>query len=267
MKKILITGANSYIGTSVEKWLAKEPDKYKVDTVDMRDDAWREKDLFGFDVVFHVAAIVHKKEKPIMRELYFKVNRDLPIDVAIKAKKAGVKQFIFMSTMSVYGVVGKIEEEVVIAEETEPNPQTYYGKSKLEAENKLKKLIDEKFKVVILRPPMIYGPNCPGNYKRLENLAIKVPIFPMIENKRSMLHIDKLCQFVKEYIDNEVVGLYFPQDDDYINTSLLVNKIAEQYGKKVILSRSIGWMVKLIGKRIHMLNKVFGNLIYENDLK
>lgn len=262
MKKILITGANSYIGTSFEKWLKQWPEEYKVDTVSMRDDAWKEKGFSEYDVVLHMAAVVHKKEKPEMESLYFKVNRNLPVEVAKKAREAGVRQFIFMSTMAVYGEEGKIGEELVITRNTKPNPKTYYGKSKLEAEYELNRLTNENFKVIVLRPPMVYGPNCPGNYSRLEKLALKSPVFPMIQNKRSMLHIYKLCEYVKEYIDNESQGVFFPQDNEYVNTSLLVKKIAQENGKKIYLSKSMGWIMKLIGKRINVVNKVFGNLIY-----
>jgi UDP-glucose 4-epimerase len=265
MKKILITGANSYIGTSVEKWLLKEPEKYKVDTVDMKDNSWKEKDFSGYDVVFHVAAVVHQKEKPEMKDLYFKVNRDLPIEVAKKAKEAGVSQYIFMSTMAVYGKEGKLGKKVVINRNTPVNPKTLYAVSKVEAEAELNKLNDDSFRVVVLRPPMVYGPNCPGNYARLEKLAIKSPIFPMIDNQRSMLHIDKLCQFVKEYIDDEVQGLYFPQDDEYVNTSLMVKGLAERNGKSIHLSKAAGIAIMLFCKKVNLINKVFGNLVYEID--
>lgn len=263
MKRILITGKNSYIGTSLEKWLGKYPDRYFVDTVSMRDDAWKKKDLSQYDVVFHVAAVVHQKEKPEMKELYFTVNRDLPIEVAKKAKESGVSQFIFMSTMAVYGEEGKLGQEVVINRDTPINPKTFYGVSKIEAEAELNKQNDDSFRVVVLRPPMVYGPNCPGNYARLEKLAIKSPVFPLIDNKRSMLHIDKLCQSIKEYIDNEVVGLFFPQDDEYVNTSMMVKDLAEKNGKSIHLSKPAGWIIKLIGKRVSLINKVFGNLVYE----
>lgn len=263
MKKILITGANSYVGTSLEKWLSKEPNKYRVDTVDMKDRAWKNKDFAQYDVVFHVAAIVHQKEKKNMKEQYFKINRDLSIQVAKKAKQSGVSQFIFMSTMAVYGEVGKIGQPVIITQNTPVNPKTLYGASKEEAEKELRKLNDDQFKVVILRPPMIYGPNCPGNYARLEKLANKIPIFPLVENKRSMLHIDKLCQYIKCYIDNEASGIFFPQDDEYVNTSLLVKEIAEKNGKVMYLSKTLGKVIMIIGQRVNILNKVFGNLIYE----
>ncbi len=263
MKRILITGKNSYIGRSVELWLMREPDKYMVDTVDMEDGSWKDVDFSQYDVVFHVAGIVHQKEKPEMKELYLKVNRDLPVEVAIRAKIAGVSQFIFMSTMAVYGEEGKIGQEVIIDNNTPVNPKTSYGVSKVEAELELVKLNDNSFKIVILRPPMIYGPNCPGNYDRLEKLAVKLPVFPLIDNKRSMLHIDKLCQYIKSYIDTEAEGLFLPQDDNYVNTSLLVKELAMKNGKSIHLSKTAGLIIQLIGKRFNLINKVFGNLVYK----
>ncbi|WP_394188563.1 NAD-dependent epimerase/dehydratase family protein [Paenisporosarcina quisquiliarum] len=263
MKKILITGKNSYVGNSLAKWLDRYPDSYSIALISLRDNSWKEKDFSFYDVVFHVSAVVHQKEKPVMKELYFKVNSDLPVEVASKAKEAGVSQFIFMSTMAVYGEEGKLGQEVVINRDTLVDPKTFYGVSKLEAEAELNKLNDASFRVVVLRPPMVYGPNCPGNYARLEKLAINLPVFPLIDNKRSMLHIDKLCQFVKEYIDEDAEGLYFPQDDEYVNTSLRVKELAEANGKTLHLSKTIGIVIKLIGKRVNLINKVFGNLIYE----
>jgi UDP-glucose 4-epimerase len=243
--------------------VAQWPDRYVVDTVDMIDGTWKEKDFTGYDVVFHVAAVVHQKEKPEMKELYFKVNRDLPIEVGKKAKVDGVSQFIFMSTMAVYGEEGKIGQEVIINSNTPVDPKTFYGVSKVEAETELNRLNDDKFRVVVLRPPMVYGPNCPGNYARLEKVAIKSPIFPMIENERSMLHIDMLCRYVKKYIDNGVDGLFFPQDDEYVNTSMMVRELAVKNGKSIHLSIVTGWVIKLIGKRVNFINKIFGNLVYQ----
>ena len=265
MKNILITGKNSYIGTSLENWLLKEPNKYKVETITVKDESWMEKDFSQYDVIFHVAAVVHQKEYSKLKELYFSVNRDLPIEVAKKAKEAGVSQFIFMSTMAVYGEEGKIGHDVVINSNTPVNPNTFYGVSKIEAETEIDKLNNDNFRVAILRPPMVYGPNCPGNYTRLEKLAIKSPVFPYIDNKRSMLHIDKLCHSVKEYIDEEARGLFFPQDDQYVNTSLMVKELAEKNGKSIYLSKVAGIAIKLIGKRVNLINKVFGNLVYEKD--
>lgn len=263
MKNILITGANSYVGTSFESWICQYGDGYKVDTIDVRNNSWRQQSFRGYDVVLNVAGIVHLNSKKIDEDLYYKVNKDLAIEIAEKAKSECVNQFIQMSTMAIYGLEGRIDEEVIIDENTEFNPTSTYGKSKLLAEEELNRLNCLNFKVVILRPPMIYGPNCPGNYARLKKLALKTPIFPMVENKRSMLHIDKLCQYIKEYVDYEINGIFMPQDDEYTNTSMLVKRLAEENGRRIYLSEAIGLVIKLIGKRFNIINKVFGNLIYK----
>jgi UDP-glucose 4-epimerase len=196
MKKILITGANSYIGTSLEKWLERYPDRYSIDTVDMRSDEWKEKDFSKHDVVFHVAGIAHVSSDPKMEDLYYKVNRDLTIETAKKAKIEGVKQFIFMSSIIVYGDSSNINRKKVIDKNTVPLPSNFYGNSKLQAEDGIRPLESDDFKVVILRPPMIYGKGSKGNYPKLAKMAQKLPVFPDIDNKRSMLHVDNLCEFI-----------------------------------------------------------------------
>ncbi|WP_422484807.1 NAD-dependent epimerase/dehydratase family protein [Gudongella sp. DL1XJH-153] len=263
MKRVLITGKNSYIGTSLENWLMREPDKYKVDTVDMKDGSWKEKDFSSYDVVFHVAGIAHVSSDPKMEDIYYKVNRDLTIETAEKAKAEGVKQFIFMSSIIVYG--DSSSSKRVIDRNTVPTPSNFYGNSKLQAEEGIKDLEADDFKIVVLRPPMIYGKGSKGNYPRLANMAKKVPVFPDINNERSMLHIDNLCEFIKVMIDHEETGLYFPQNKEYVKTSELVRLIGEVYGKKIWM---ISWMNWLIGLMfgIGIVNKVFGNLVYEKSM-
>jgi nucleoside-diphosphate-sugar epimerase len=259
MKRILITGANSYIGTSVENWLAKEPDKYKVDTIDMRDGSWKDKDLSQYDVVFHVAGIAHIKETKENKPLYYKVNRDLAYETAKKAKLEGVKQFIFLSSMSVYGI-----EKGVIDENTPLEPNTHYGKSKLQAEELINRLTSDSFNVAILRPPMVYGENCKGNYPRLARLAVSTPIFPKIDNKRSMIYIDNLSEFVRLLIDDCSSGLFFPQNSDYVCTSEMVKLISEVHGKKIYMNKIFNPLLKLL--KISLINKVFGDLVYEKRM-
>lgn len=266
MKNILITGANSYIGTSFEKWLSQWPDKYKVDTLDMKDGAWRDKDFSKYDVVFHVAGIAHVSTDPKLENLYYKVNRDLTIEAAKKAKIEGVKQFIFMSSIIVYGDSGKIGERKVVDKNTIPQPTNFYGRSKLQAEEGILPLQDENFNVVIIRPPMIYGKGSKGNYPKLAKLARILPVFPDIDNQRSMLHIDNLCEFIRLIIDNEEKGLFFPQNKEYVSTSELVKMIAEVYGKKVYLTKIFNPFIKIMGSNVGIINKVFGNLVYEKSM-
>ena len=263
MKKILITGKNSYIGTSFKNWLEKYPDQYEVECISLRDGSWKEKDFSQYDVVFHVAGIAHVSSDPKMEDLYYKVNRDLTIETAEKAKAEGVKQFIFMSSIIVYG--DSSSSKRVIDRNTIPMPSNFYGNSKLQAEEGIKHLEANDFKIVVIRPPMIYGKGSKGNYPRLANMAKKIPIFPDIDNERSMLHIDNLCEFIKVMIDHEESGLYFPQNKEYVKTSELVKTIAEVHGKKIWMTRFFNLVLRLMFG-IGIVNKVFGNLVYEKSM-
>lgn len=227
MKKILITGKNSYIGTSLDKWLMKDSDKYKVDSISVKGDSWKSNDFSQYDVVFHVAGIAHVSSDPKMEELYFKINRDLTIEIARKAKVEGVNQFIFMSSIIVYGDGSSSKR--IIGKDTNPMPSNFYGNSKLQAEEGIKILESDDFKIVVLRPPMIYGKGSKGNYPKLAKLAKLTPIFPDFYNERSMIHIDNLCEFLKVMIDKEESGLFFPQNKEYVQTSELVKKIFQKF--------------------------------------
>jgi nucleoside-diphosphate-sugar epimerase len=259
MKKILITGKNSYVGTSLEKWLGSYPDRYSIDSISLRNDSWKEKDFSEYDVVFHVAGIAHIKETRDNQELYYNVNRDLAYEIAQKAKQDGVGQFVFLSSMSVYGI-----EYGVINKNTPVKPSSAYGKSKFEAEELINKLKDDSFIVATLRPPMVYGRGCRGNYPKLARLALKTPIFPKVDNKRSMIYIDNLSEFVKQLIDNEGRGLFFPQNADYVNTSEMVRMIAEVHGKRVLMTKLFNPLLRLLN--ISTVNKVFGNLVYDKSM-
>ena len=259
MKKVLITGKNSYIGTSLENWLMKHPGKYKVDKMDMKVESWKEQYFGQYDVVFHAAGIAHIKETKENRNLYYKINRDLAYEAAQKAKEEGVEQFIFLSSMSVYGI-----ENGVIDRDTPLNPKTSYGKSKLEVEKLINALRDDSFVVAILRPPMVYGKGCKGNYPRLSNLAQKTPIFPDVDNKRSMIYIDNLSEFVKQLIDNQSGGQFFPQNAEYVNTSEMVRLIAGAHGKRIRLTKFFNPLLRLLN--VSTLNKVFGDLVYDMSM-
>ena len=206
MKRILITGANSFIGTSFEKYINDSfSDQYVVDTVDMRSDSWKEKSFSGYDVVYHVAGIAHSDSGKISKEkekLYRSVNTDLTIETAKKAKADGVKQFIFMSSAIVYGESSRIGKKKVITKDTPVNPANCYGDSKVQAELGIIPLQDKTFKVCILRPPMIYGKGSKGNFPQLEKYAKKLRFFPYVKNERSMLYIGNLVEFVRLMIEN-----------------------------------------------------------------
>jgi UDP-glucose 4-epimerase len=243
----------------------REPDMYQVDTLDMIDGSWREKDFSGYDVVFHVAGIAHVNAKKNMEALYYKVNTDLTIETAQHAKQCGVKQFIFMSSIIVYGESTSLKP-VVITRETEPKPNGFYGNSKLQAEIGIKKLEDKAFKVVILRPPMIYGPGSKGNFPKLIALAKKTPIFPAYHNQRSMLYIDNLCEFVRLVIDNEERGVFWPQNREYVDTCEVVRQVAKETGHKIWVTKLLNPFVVLGALFIPTFSKVWGTLVYEEEI-
>ena len=184
MKRILITGKDSYVGTSVRKYLEQWPKQYKVEEIDVKGEEWKKHDFSKHDVVFNVAGIAHInriKNDEETKLLYFNVNTDLAENIAKKAKKEGTKQFIQMSSMSVYGDSAPIGKEKIITKNTQPKPTNFYGQSKLEADKKLNKLSNNKFKVALIRPPMIYGKGCKGNYPTLRKIALRSLIFPKIK--------------------------------------------------------------------------------------
>lgn len=266
MKKVLITGSGSYIGTSVEKWLERVPGAYQIKTVDMKEESWREQSFAGYDTVFHVAGIAHVSADPKKKELYFKVNKELAIETAEKAKKDGVKQFIFMSSLIVYGNSGKVGRKRMISYNTKEAPVDFYGESKLQAEQGMLPLADNNFHVAVIRPPMIYGRGSKGNYPRLSKLARKLPFFPRIQNCRSMLYIDNLCEFIRLVIDHESGGIFFPQNREYVSTSEMVKAIAECHNKKMHLTVFFNPFLYACAGFVGTVNKVFGNMAYEKEM-
>ena len=265
MKRILITGANSFVGTNIEKWLLKEPENFSVDTVDTMNEAWKQADYSKYDAVFHVAGIAHVDPKPEMAPLYYKVNRDLAIEVAKWAKEHGVKQFIYMSSRIVYHASKSMRANVTTAE-TKPDPNDFYGDSKLQAENGLNEIACDTFKVAILRPPMIYGPGNKGNLPRLAWLATKTPVFPAWHNKRSMLHVNNLAEFVKQIILREMGGTFFPQNAEYADTVEIVRYFAKEHGHKIWISRIFNPFVWLGSFFLPAIPKMFADSYYVQEM-
>lgn len=269
MKRILITGANSYIGMSVEQHLKQWPDDYRVDTVDMIDGSWKEMAFGGYDAVFHVAGIVHRekaKNDPEQAALYERVNTRLAVETAEKAKADGVKQFIFMSSASVYGLSAPVGKVVMITKDTPLTPVDNYGISKAKAEEGLRVLADETFKLAILRPPMIYGKGCKGNYRTMAKLAHKLPVFPYVKNQRSMLYIENLAEFVRLILDDGASGIFCPQNKEYTNTSDMVNLIAHANGRGILMVKGFTWALKILSRFTDMVDKAFGSLCYDFEL-
>ncbi|WP_294578040.1 NAD-dependent epimerase/dehydratase family protein [uncultured Thomasclavelia sp.] len=261
MKKILITGANSYIGTSFEKYIEENhQDDYHIDTLDMINPNWKKCDFSGYDSIFHVAGIAHIKETKNNAHLYYEINRDLAIKVAKKAKQSKVHQFVFMSSMSVYGLDYSND---YITLDTPTNPKTNYGKSKLQAEKEILKLNDDNFKVCVLRPPMVYGDKSPGNLTKLYKLVRKIHVFPTIKNQRSAISVEKLCMEVEKAICLDTKGILLPQNDKYMCTFEIVKNQMQLEDINVIYIALFNQIIRLLIGKVGVITKCFGNLVYE----
>lgn len=276
-KRVLITGEGSYIGESFLTYAAKHYPALIIDTVDMIDGSWRSKDFSGYDIIYHVAGIAHADVGNVneaTKENYYAVNTDLAVEVCEKAKAEGAKEFILMSSMIVYGDSAPYGKKKVVDEHTVPCAANFYGDSKLQADVAVRLLADEKFKVIVLRPPMIYGRGSKGNFSILEKIAKKTPIFPDINNSRSMLHIDNLCEFlcqimlVKHVKENAVVLI--PQNSEWTKTTQMVKEISAASGKKIVVTEVFSPVVAIFGripgKIGNLINKAFGNSCYDHSV-
>lgn len=259
MKRVRITGSGSYIGNAILNRMQAQPEAYEAACIDMLTDDWKTQSFAGVDTVIHVAGLVHQKETSQNAAAYMQVNCTLALDVARKAKDEGVKQFIYFSTMSVYGM-----DTGVITKATQPQPTTQYGKSKLAAEAGLQALADERFRVCILRPPMVYGEGCRGNYQLLKKIITKFHVLPRVQNERSMIHIDNLVGFVCMAVEKQIDGICFPQNRYYVHTIDLSKEIAASCHTKVYFSYVLGWATVLLRPVVGKLRKGFGTLIYQD---
>ena len=236
-----------------------------MDAADTMNGNWKEVDFSQYDVVYNVAGIAHVKAAKGEGPLYYAVNKDMVIAIAKAAKEAGVKQFIHMSSMIVYKEVKTLEGKK-IHKDTVPAPNGFYGDSKLQGEIGVRGLADETFKVCIMRPPMVYGPGCKGNFPRLVWLATKTPVFPAWHNKRSMLYIDNLCEFVRQLILHEMDGTVYPQNGEYADTVDIIRYYAKESGHKILITRLLNPFIWLLGDYVRPLGKMFSNSTYDMEM-
>ncbi len=256
VKRILVLGKGSYIGDSFKHYLDGIDGDYICDVLDTVSDEWKNSSFVGYDAVYQVAGLAHLKETPELRDKYYYVNCDLAVACAEKAKAEGVPLFVYISTVSVYGMYSG-----VITRDTPPAPNSYYGESKLKAEGILSSMADDGFKVAVIRPPMVYGKGCKGNFPTLVRFAEKSPLFPTKKNRRSMIYVDNMSEFVRHLIDRGEGGLYFPQNSEYICTAEMVRHIAKYKGKKMWFTGIFNPFISLI--RVRTVKKVFGDLYYD----
>lgn len=261
MKKVLVTGEFGYIGSKFKEWTKKNSDKKIVlEFISVRDDSWKNIDFSIYDSVLHLAGIAHVSRNPKLQSMYYEVNRDLTIELAKKSKQDKVKQFIFMSSIIVYGDQKKITNETI------PCPIDFYGDSKLQAEKILKKMETKDFNIAVIRPPMVYGEKCKGNFSKLMKISTKISIFPNIVNHRSMIYIDNLCNFLCEIIKNNEKGVFFPQNANYISTINIIKEINRIKNRRIFLLNTFNPLINILFQKNTVFKKIFGDLTYDQSM-
>lgn len=221
-----------------------------------------ELNLKGITSIVHLAGKAHEMKK-IDPRVYFQVNRDLTLQLAEKAKNHGVEQFVFISTVKVYGDINNgILDETSICNPTDP-----YGKSKYEAEQGLKKIESEGFKVTIIRPPLIYGKGVKGNLYKLMELIRKTPLLPFnkIDNLRSMVYVQNLIFLIKHLIENQNSGTFIAGDRKPHSTSELVIKLKKQLDSKALIFAFPLFVIFLLKKiKPQLAERLYGSFIIDN---
>lgn len=268
MKKVMLVGIGGYVGGKFTEYIKKNYPDWKVDSVDSRNKKWKDTDFHSYDAVYNVSGLAHANARQGTEEQYYEVNGQLPIDIATKAKDEGVPLFIQMSSMVVYGDMSGLGKEKMIYADTIPEESTIYGKSKMMAERGLKELVDENFQVAIIRPPLIYSENARDNFPRLVNFAKRMPIFPKLKNHQSMIYVDNLCELVHLIIENNVGGVYYPQQEIYIETSKIVKDIAEAVGNNIKQTTVFNPILRILSKsnKLAFIHKAFGSITYDMAL-
>lgn len=264
MRSVLILGENSFIGGALERRLAAFVGRYRVRALGMHGEAWQAFDFSGFDCAVHVAGIAHVSPKPQMTPLYEAVNRDLALACARRCKQAGVRQFIFLSSANVFGQAACAGQERLIAPDTPPAPANAYGRTKLEAEQGLRALEDEHFRVAVLRPMMVFGAGCRGNYRLLSALARRAFIFPAFGGLRGAVYIEDLAELMRRIIDAGAGGTYHPQTLA-ATAAQFACAVAAAHGRRLRLTRAFNPLLRLLGRR-GVLRRAFGGFCYRADM-
>lgn len=227
--KILITGKNSFVGAGFKK-LSQFRD---VEEISLYDNRPEDIDFRNIDVVLHLAAVVHQKKK-IPEHLYYDINRDLCLRTARCAKNAGVKHFVFLSTVKVYG---ESAGNVIRTEDSPCHPNDPYGKSKYEAEQALHEIEDSDFTVSVIRSPVVYGEGVKANILSIIKLIDHFYFLPLgkIANKRSFVYLGNLVAYIDAIIGRREPGTFIASDDASLSTTELVEMISNELGKRNII--------------------------------
>jgi len=260
MARILITGANSYVGRNFISY----SENSEIDEVSLFDNRPEDIDFQKYDVVIHLVAIVHQSKK-IAESEYFRVNKDLCIRVAECAKIGGVKHFVFLSTVKVYGKF--IAGSAPWNEISDCFPEDSYGKSKFEAERSLTNLENNGFTVSIIRTPLVYGEGVKANMYSILKLVNSFPVLPFknVDNKRNFTSVENLTAFIDRIIQKRVSGVFIAMDENALSTSELVKMISKYLDRKIFLIHVPHFLIKIGMKMIpKIFERLYGSFEMDN---
>ena len=278
MMKILVTGASGFVGRYLVNDLSKTdeviacvreksnllPSSVQQIIINNFFDITIPQDV---DVVVHLAAVAHNKNNDI--DEFKKINVDGTLELARKALEANIKRFIFISSI---GVNGNSTHGKAFTEQDTPNPTNDYTKSKYEAEKALAKLFENThIDLVIIRPPLIYAHDAPGNFSKLLMLIKLGQFLPFgcTHNQRSFIAIENLVSFITAciYHDTKINETFLIADDEVISTKQLIQCLSSGMGKSMILlpvpTKLLSTLADVTGK-VSIFEQLYGNLEIDN---
>ena len=259
--QIIITGSSGFIGTN----FIKDNSDFDIIEIDLLTQNVEDINFTGVDSVLHLAALVHQMQGAL-EELYFKINRDLAYEVAKRAKEQGVKHFVLMSTAKVFGesTTGKPAWD----ENSECKPLDAYGKSKFEAEQLIRSLENENFKVAVVRSPLVYGVGVKANMYNLVKLVDRFLVLPLggINNRRSIVYVGNLVALLQHIIKIQASGIFIAGDRVPLSTTELTGLIAKSLNKRIRLFKVPGFLIRIIDAlKPAIIDRLFGSLELDND--
>ena len=261
--KCLVIGGSSYIA---QAFIRCNQDEIQITALSRNNSLKSYFDLInsdftGYDVIINFAAIVHKKNPNLQESL--RINTELPLFLAQKAKEAGIKQFIQLSTIGVYS-----PQCASITSNTPTDSQSIYGKSKLAGDEGLLKMQDADFIVSIVRPPVIYGPDAPGNMRALIKLIQKgIPLpFNYDNNQRAILYIENLTSALRIITMKQKDGIFILCDAQQPSLANLAKNIKKINNSKSLLFTPPMFLIKwLIKFKSFPFYKLYGDLVIDDQ--
>ena len=261
MKKILVTGKNGSLSTAVADNL-RNKNEYIVEQISVRGDAWKARSFSDIDSIVHIAGVTPQNAKST--EDFYRINANLTNELAEKCKADGVEQFVYISSMAVYGIEQSMDiTKGTVTKDTVLTPATDYGKSKLQAEEYLTPLERDDFRVAIIRVPSIYGKGKTEYIDQYKYLAEKLPMIPRAfeDRYKSAICIDNLCELIHLIIKSQSAGIFCP-DDGQINAVDFCSAIYPNKKK----SKLLGKLIELFLKNNARILDYYGTVCYEKDL-